>query len=84
MKMADVDPFGEHDKTDAQPHKHPDESIPFTPGGIIEGGSTWEPECKQETSSKGKTQKEIDSKKCSLLYQKLSEKTGQTPEAVRQ
>ena len=48
MKMAnnDIDPFGEHDKTD----KHPDrgETIPFTPGGVIEGKSTWEPE--QETS----------------------------------
>ena len=36
MKMADidVDPFGDHDETD----EHPDEgeTIPFTPGGVIE------------------------------------------------
>ena len=46
--MADVDiyPFGEHDRTDS----HPDETgenIPFTwggGGGVIEGGSTWEPD----------------------------------------
>ena len=55
MKTADIDidPFGEHDKID----KHPDESktIPFTLGGVTEGGSTWEPE--QETSFRGgKTQ----------------------------
>ena len=42
MADVDIDPFGEHDKTDS----HPDEgqSILFTPGGRIEGESTWEPE----------------------------------------
>ena len=52
MKMADIyiDPFGEHDKTDAQLDET-GETIPFTPGGVIEGGSTWEPE--QETSFGG-------------------------------
>ena len=47
-KMADVDidPFGEHEsKTD--------ENIPLIPGGRV-GGSTWEPECKQETSFGGR------------------------------
>ena len=40
MADVDIDPSGEHDKTDGQP----DEMIPFTPGGgVIEGGSTWEP-----------------------------------------
>ena len=36
--------LGDHDKTDS----HSDEigeTIPFTPGGVIEGGSAWEPEC---------------------------------------
>ena len=49
MADIDIDQFGEHDKTD----KYPDESetIPFTPEGVIEGGSTWEP--KQETSFRG-------------------------------
>ena len=31
MKMEDIDPFGEHDKMDAQPDEHPDETIPFKP-----------------------------------------------------
>ena len=37
MKMADIDidSFGDHDKTDAQPDEM---------GGRVEGGSTWEPE----------------------------------------
>ena len=45
--MADIniDPFGEHDKTDS----HPDDTgnniplPPVNPGGAM-GGSTWEPE----------------------------------------
>ena len=50
--MADVDinPFGEHDKTDS----HPDdtgETIPLPP--VNPGGSTWEPEREQETSFGG-------------------------------
>ena len=52
-KMADVDidPFGDHDKTDS----HPDEgeAIALNPGGGAMGGSTWEPEHKQETSFRG-------------------------------
>ena len=54
MADVDIDPFGDHNKTDS----HPDdtgENIPpqVTPGG----GSTWEPECEQETSfGGGKTQ----------------------------
>ena len=55
MKMAgvDINAFSDHDKTGA----HPDtgETIFFTPGGVIKGGSTWEPE--QEASLRGgKTQ----------------------------
>ena len=57
MKMADVDrdPFGKHDKTGTQPDDT-GETIPFTLGGMIKGGSTWEPEQEQETSFRGKTQ----------------------------
>ena len=42
--MADIDinPFGDHDKTDSHPVEK-GEAIHFTPGGVI-GGSTWEPE----------------------------------------
>ena len=53
MKMSDVDidPFGDHDKTNMQPDEPMGETIPFTLGGVIERGSTWEPE--QETSFGG-------------------------------
>ena len=46
MTDVDINYFGDHDKTDS----HPDEgdNIPLNPGGVM-GGSTWEPECKQET-----------------------------------
>ena len=38
MADMDIDPFGEHDKS----NEHPDEgeAIPFTLGGVTEGGST--------------------------------------------
>ena len=52
MADIDIDPFGEHDKTDS----HPDETgetIPLKPGGEVMGGSTWEPEYEQETSFRG-------------------------------
>ena len=48
----DINPFGEHNKTDSRPDDT-DENIPLppiTPGG----GSTWEPECEQETSFGGR------------------------------
>ena len=49
--MADVDinPFGEHDKTESRIDET-GETIPLIPGV---GGSTWEPEHEQETSFKG-------------------------------
>ena len=41
MKMADVDidPFGNHDKMDAQPNKT-SETICLNPGGVVVGGAT--------------------------------------------
>ena len=59
----DIDPFGEHDKMDAQPDTG--ETIPFTPGGVIEGRSTWEPE--QETSFGGTSQKTEVLSKCFIM-----------------
>ena len=54
MKIADVDidPFSDHDKTDAQPDET-GETISLIPGG----GATWEPEREQETSFGRKTQR---------------------------
>ena len=72
--MADVniDPFGEHDKTDL----HPDDTFeniplpPITPGG----GSTWEPEHEQEMSFGGESQRtRLMEEDVERLYQRLSE-----------
>ena len=54
--MADVDinPFGGHDKTKSRPEEPTGENICLNPGG---GGSTWEPECEQETSFRGESQR---------------------------
>ena len=51
--MADVDinPFGEHDRTESRP----DENIPLPPVTPVERGSTWEPERNQETSFRGES-----------------------------
>ena len=50
--MADIDinPFGEHDRTESRTEEPMGENSPLTPVG---GRSTWEPEPKQETSFRG-------------------------------
>ena len=45
MADIDIDPFGEHE---SRTEESTDENIPLTP--VTPGRSTWEPECKQETS----------------------------------
>ena len=73
--MADVniDPFGDHNKTESRPDEPTGENIPLTPVG---GGSTWEPECEQETSFRG--EESLGNKLLKVdverLYQKLSKK----------
>ena len=49
MADIDIDPFGDHNKTD----EPTGENIPLTPGG----GSIWEPEHEQETSFGGESQR---------------------------
>ena len=49
MSYVDIDPFGEHDKTDSHPDGENISLPPVTPGGR----STWQPEHKQETSFGG-------------------------------
>ena len=44
MADVDIDPFGEHGRTE----EPTDENIPLTP--VTPGRSAWEPECEQETS----------------------------------
>ena len=45
MADVDIDPFGEHE---SRPEEPTDEHIPLDP--VTPGRSTWEPECKHETS----------------------------------
>ena len=74
--MADVDinPLGEHE---SRPEEPTGENIPLTPVG----GSTWEPECEQETSFGGGSQKNRLMKDyVKHLYKKLSENIGETSE----
>ena len=64
------------------PNEHQDETIPFSPGGVIEGRSTWESESKQETSFRGMNLRmKVLREHIAGLYQKLSKITGQTLEA---
>ena len=79
MAGIDIDPFGEHDRTD--------ENIPLdpvTPGGprgapLSGGRSTWEPECEQETSLGGTSvlHKEY---LVGEIYKLIGNKTHQRPE----
>ena len=49
MADIDIDSVSDHNKLVAQPNEQMGETIPLTPGGVVGGGSTWEPE--QETFS---------------------------------
>ena len=80
MAEVDIDPFGEHDRTESRTDDHTEtgENIPFTPVG---GGSTWEPECEQETSFGGESQRtKLMKDYVKDLYKKLSENIGETQE----
>ena len=72
--MADVDinPFGEHDKTDAHPNERL-ETIPLNARGAMRR-STWEPERQQELSfGVGKTQeRRLTDSYIDSLYKELS------------
>ena len=50
MADTDINPFGDHE---SRPEEPTGENIPLTPGGR----STWEPECEQETSFGGESQR---------------------------
>ena len=53
MADIDIDPFGEHDRTESRTDET-GENIPLTP---VEGRSTWEPTREQETSFGGESQR---------------------------
>ena len=78
MADVDIDPFGEHNRTESRTDET-GENIPFTPVG---GGSTWEPDRReQETSFRGESQRtKLMKDYIKDLYKKLSENIGETPE----
>ena len=78
MADADINPFAEHESRTEEPT---DENIPLslvTKGG----GSTWEPECEQETSFGGRESQRTKLMKDYVkdLHKKISENIGETPE----
>ena len=76
MVDVDIDPFGEHGRTEEPMDEHILLS-PVTPGGR----STWEPECEQETSFGGESQRtKLMKDYVKDLYKKLSENISETPE----
>ena len=75
MADIEIDPFGEHGRTEEPTDKY----IPLSPVG---GRSTWEPEHEQETSFGGRESQRTKLMKDYVkdLYKKLSENIGETPE----
>ena len=72
MADVDIDPFGEHE---SRPDEPMGKSIPLTPTGR---GSTWEPECEQETTFRGENQRtKLMKDYVKNLYRKLSENIGE-------
>ena len=73
MADVDIDPFGEHDRTESRPEEPTDEHIPLDPVGG--GGSTWEPTREQQTSFGGREPQRTKLMKDYVrdLYKKLSE-----------
>ena len=81
MADIDIDPFGEHDRTESRIDDHTEtgKNIPFTPAG---GGTpTWEPEREQELSFGGESQRtKLMKDYVKDLYKKISENIFETPE----
>ena len=50
MVDVEIDPFGEHGRSESRTEEPTDKNIPLTPVTPVGGGSTWEPECERETS----------------------------------
>ena len=82
MANIDIDPFGEHDKTDAQ-HDETGETIPLAPRGAI-GGATWQPEREQERKFRGgKTQeRRLTDSYIDSLYKELAKHYKRTSDAT--
>ena len=78
MTDIDIDPFGEHDKTE----EPTDKNIPLDPVTPVGGESTWEPTHEQETSFGGRESQITKLMKYYVedLYKKISENIGETSE----
>ena len=77
MADVDIDPFGEHDKTESRTDEPTDEHIPLIPGV---GGSTWEPERgEQETSFGGTSRTSVLHKEYLVgeIYEQIGNKIHQ-------
>ena len=78
MADIDIDPFGEHDKTESRTDET-GENIPLDP--VTPGRSTWEPEHEQETPFGGESQRtKLIKDYVKYLHKKLSENVSETPE----
>ena len=77
MADVDIDPFGEHDRTESRTDET-GENIPF----ISVGGSTWEPDRGEQETSFGEESQRTKLMKDYVrdLYKKLSENVSETPE----
>ena len=75
MADVDIDPFGEHDRTESIPV----ENIPLPRITPVGGESTWEPEHGQETSFRGESRASVLYKEYLLgeIYELMGDKTHQ-------
>ena len=78
MADVDIDPFGDHE---SRPEEPMGENTPLTP---VEGGSTWGPECEQETSFRGRRTQEgrLTDSYVDSLYKELSKHYSRTSDAT--
>ena len=68
MTNVDINPFSDHDKTDAQPDET-GKTIPLNPGEVVVGGgATWEPECEQETFGRKTQRTRLKGVQVEVLY----------------
>ena len=83
MADIDIDPFGEHDKTEEPTDEHIPLDLCSGASGppVTPGRSTWEPMREQETSFGGESKRtKLMKDYVKDLYKRISENIGETPE----
>ena len=73
MANIDIDPFGNHNNSDAQPDEPTGKTILLIPGGV--GGSTWEPECEMSLGGT-RLRMEVQREHVEALYHALTKYLG--------